>query len=397
MKWPWVRRERNLISISDPALAAFFGMGASYSGVAVSESTALGLSSVYRAVSLIAGTLAGLPLRTVREVGERRERVASFLDDPGEVADLTPFEWRETVHAHLLLHGNAFLAHVYNGGGGLAGLVPIHPLAVQIDPPPRVAGDQLIPPRTYKVSLQDGHRRTFTPATMTHIPALRLDGLRGLSPISVARNSLGIAIAGDRAAGKLFSDGALISGVVTPEEDFEPGDAEKIRADLNAHVSGWENAAQIAVINRKLKFTPWQMSAEDAQFMASRAFQVEEVARWYGVPPHLLMQTDKQTSWGTGVAEQNRGLARFTLAPWAQRVEQRLSRLLPAPRFVEYDFAGLVRPSPEQEIPLLIQQVNAGLMTPNEARALRNMDPLPGGDELRTPDPGSPASEVTTP
>lgn len=392
MRWPWSRKTEqpeNLISISDPALAAFFGVGSlNYSGVSVNEHTAMGLSAVYRAVSLISGTLAGLPLRTMREAEDgSRARVPSFLDNPaGALTGVTPFEWRETVLVHLLLHGNAFCAHILNGGGGLAGLLPIHPLQVSVEWQ-RDENGRLTGRKVYKATLDDGSRREFTDDTLTHIPALTLDGLRGLSPIAVARNSLGIAVAGDRAAAKLFSDGALISGMVTPEEDFEAGDAEKIKADLNNKVTGWENAAQIAVINRKLKFTPWQMSAEDAQFMASRSFQVEEIARWYGVPPHLLMQTEKQTSWGTGVAEQNRGLARFTLAPWAQRIEQRLSRLLPMPRFVEFDFAGLVRPSPEQEIPLLIQQVDAGLMTPNEARRLRGMDPIEGGDTLRGASP----------
>jgi HK97 family phage portal protein len=211
-----------------------------------------------------------------------------------------------------------------------------------------------------------------------------LDGLRGLSVISIARNSLGTAIAGDRAAAKMFSEGALISGIVSPEDDWQEGDAKTIRASLDQNVAGWENASKVAVVNRKLKFTPWTMSMEDAQFIQSRQFQIEEIARWTGVPPHLLMQTEKQTSWGTGVAEQNRGLARFSLNGWTSRIEQTLSRLLPAPRFVEFDFAGLERPTPEQEIDLLIKQVQAGLMTVNEARKIRNMDPIPGGDVLRS-------------
>jgi len=199
----------------------------------------------------------------------------------------------------------------------------------------------------------------------------------------VARNSLGTAIAGDRAAAKMFASGALHSGIVTPEEDVTEEEAKTIKESLNAKVSGWENAGEIAVVNRRLKFTPWTMSLEDAQFLQSRQFQVEEIARWTGVPPHLLMQTEKQTSWGTGVAEQNRGLSRFTLQSYTSRTEERLSRLLPAPRFCEFDFAGLLQPAPEVEIPLLIQQVAAGLMTPNEARRIRGMDPIDGGDVLR--------------
>lgn len=384
--WPW-RKARDLVSIGSPASADLFRFAArNYSGVAVGESTALGLSAVYRAVSLVSGTLAGLPMRTHRDAPGSRTTVPSVLDDPGAVADMTPYEWRETVLLHLLLHGNAFLAHVRNGAGGLAGLVPVHPLAVTIDDPPMApAGDGLTPMRTYTATLANGTRAEFTPATMTHIPALRVDLAtgRGLSPIAVARNSLGIAVAGDRAAANMFSDGALMGGLVTPDDDDTEFDAKEIKEQLDAKLSGWENAAALAVVNRRLKFTPWTINPVDAQFLQSRQFQVEEIARWYGVPPHLLMQTEKQTSWGTGVAEQNRGLARFTLAPWAQRIEQRLSRLLPAPRFVAFDFGDLLRPAPEQEIPLVLSQVAGGLITPNEGRKRLGYDPIEGGDTLR--------------
>jgi HK97 family phage portal protein len=383
----WSRRheQRSTYSISDPTLAMFFGVGApNYSGVSVSESSALGLSAFWRAISLISGTIASLPMRTLRDSDDgTRVRIGSFLDNPGGPDGPTPFEWTETVLADLLVHGNAFLAHVFNQGGGIAALVPIHPLSVSIELDADVLGG-----RVYQVSLVDGTRRTFTTLDMTHIPSLTLNGDgtgRGLSLISVARNSLGTGIAGDRAAARQFGNGAMISGLVTPEEDVTEDEARQIKEGLNAKIAGVDNAGDIAVINRRLKLTPWSMTNEDAQFIESRAFQIEEVSRWTGVPPHLLGQTDKQTSWGTGVESQNRALARTVLAPWAARIEQRLSRLLPSPRYVLFDFAGLERPTPETEIALLIQQVDAGLMTPNEARRFHGMDPLPGGDTLRVP------------
>lgn len=378
-------------SISDPAFAALVSLGAgNYSGVSVGEGSALALSAVYRAVSIVAGSVAGLPLRTVRDVDGIRTRTTSFLDDPGKPFGMTPFSWKETVLAHLLLHGNAYLMHIFNGAGSVVGLLPIHPLCVTAEwaPPDRpVYGEKL-----YRATLLDGTIREFDASTMTQIMAMSLDGLKGLSSISIARNSLGTAIAGDRAAAKLFSDGALLSGLVTAEDDnVDEEDAKVIQASLDRNIAGWENAAKVAFVNRKLKFTPWTMSMEDAQFLQSRQFQIEEISRWFGVPPHLLSQTEKQTSWGTGVAEQNRGLARYTLSPWTERIEEKLSQLLPSPRFCEFDYAGFIKPTPEVEIPLLIAQVNAGLMTPNEARRIRGMDPIPGGDELRVSQAPAPA------
>jgi HK97 family phage portal protein len=282
-----------------------------------------------------------------------------------------------------------FLQHVKNGAGAMVGATPLHPLSVSPAWERRDDGT-FTGRKVFGATLGDGTRRTFTQATMTQVMGPSLDGLRGLSLLGVARQSLGTTIAGDRAAARQFGNGALISGLVSTEEDVGEDEAKEIKAGLDRKLGGWENAGEVAFVNRKLKFSPWTMSAHDAQFLQSRQFQIEEVARWTGVPPHLLMQTEKQTSWGTGVAEQNRGLGRFTLLGWTMRFEQRLSRLLGpgGPRFAEFDFAGLERPTPEDEIKLLIEQVKAGLLTVNEARRVRNLPPIDGGDVLRG---GSPA------
>ena len=388
MRWPWQRQvdERSNWSVSDPAMAAYFNIGpGSYAGVAVNETSALGLSAVWRAVSLISQTIASLPLRTLRDDKDGiRQQVPSFLDDPGTPDGMTQFEWTETVLLYLLLHGAAPLLHIYNGGGALAGTLPVHPLCVTPEWEKNDSGKRT-GRKVFQVDLEDGSRRSLTQDEMTYIPGLSLDGLRGASVITVARNSLGTAIAGDRAAARMFGNGAMIAGLVTPEEDVTEEEAKAIKAGLDAKLTGVENAAQIAVINRKLKFTPWTMTAEDAQFLESRMFSVEEVARWFGVPPHLLMQTDKQTSWGSGVAEQNRGLARTVLTPWCNRIEQRLSRLLRGQAFVEFDLTGLERGNPEGEIELLIKQVEAGLLTADEARAIRNLPPLPAAAAQEPP------------
>lgn len=375
--WPFGRHQETRsvpTSIQDPALAAYFGVAAPvYAGVAVTEQTALGLSAVFRAVSLIAQSIGQLPLKTYRDTEGLRIEVSSFLDDPGGPDGLTPFEWMELVLVHLLLHGNAFLLHVFNGAGSIAALQPLHPLCVQIVPEPAAPAGKV-----FRVTLANGTQRTLTTADLTHIPALGTDGLCGYSPIWIARNSLGTAIAGDRAAAKMFANGAMISGLVTPkgDDDITEEEAKAVKEGLDRKIAGWENSSTVAVFNKALQFTPWTLSAEDAQFIESRTFQIEEVARWYGIPPHLLMSVEKTTSWGAGIEEQNRGLSRTVLAPWCARIEQRLSRLLPMPRFVEFDMAGLERGTPAEEINLLIQQTQAGILTIDEARAIRNLPPL---------------------
>lgn len=378
----WARKVlpafRALFAASDPGFARLFRYGpVNYAGVPVTEGSALGLSAVWRAVNLISRTLAQLPMRTLRDTGDgMRQRVTSFLDDPGKPIGLTPFDWKALVFAHLLLHGNAYLRHIYGGASQLLGLQPVHPLCVTIRLPYADDDAQPVGGKWFDITLSDGTRETHDASTLTHVMGFSVDGVIGLSPITVARNSLGTAIAGDQAAAKMFNNGLTVSGIVTPEDDVDPEELGDIKTEINNSMTGVQNTGGVAAINRRLKFQQVQMSAQDAQFLESRQFSIEEVARWWGVPPFELMQTEKQTSWGTGIESQQRGLGRTTLAPWATSLEQVLSRLLPNPRFVEFEFAALERPTPEQEIDLLIKQVSAGLLTIDEARAIRNLPPL---------------------
>jgi HK97 family phage portal protein len=388
VKWPWQRQPEapanTSLSIADPLLVQYFTPGGlvDLAGVTVGETSALGLSALYRALSLVSGTLASLPLNTWTGQGTERKKVPSIFDDPDGPDQQTVYEWKESVFLHLLLHGRAGALKVRNEAGGLVRLPLVHPLAFQVVQPTVdefQSGKLPAGGVWFEVSLNDGERVRLDADDFWYVPGPSLGYQVGISLLAYARQSLGTAIAGDKAAAKTFSSGALISGLATPsDEGFDlTEDIPQIRQELNRSVLGHENAGTIALVNRRLQFTPWTMTAQQAQFLESRQFQIEEISRWTGVPPHLLMQTDKQTSWGTGVDEQNRGLSKFVLGHWAQRFEQRASRLLARPRWCEFDFAGLERPNFAVEIDLLIKQVAAGILTLNEAREIRNLPPLP--------------------
>jgi HK97 family phage portal protein len=379
------------LSISDPALAGYFSPGGlvDLAGVVVGETSTLGLSAMYRALSLISGTLASLPLNSWTGQDSGRKKVPSIFDDPDPDGQ-TVYEWKESAFLHLLLHGRAGALKVRTEAGSLVRLPLVHPLSFWVEQPTL---DELRDPAKmpvggvwFVVLLHTGEQVRLDAQDFWYVPGPSLGGQVGISLLTYARHSLGTSIAGDRAAAKTFGSGALISGLATPADEGLDiaDDIPQIRRELNNAVLGYENAGTIALVNRRLNFTPWTMTAQQAQFLESRQFQVEEIARWTGVPPHLLMQTDKQTSWGTGVDEQNRGLSKFVLGHWAQRFEQRASRLLARPRWCEFDFAGLERPNFAVEIDLLIKQVEAGLLTVDEARAVRNLPPLP------KPDPATP-------
>lgn len=405
VRWPWSRAPEapvnSSLSIADPALAALFNPGGlvDLAGVSVGEQSALGLSALFRGVSLISGTLASLPLRSLRLDAEGSpEKVTSVFDNPDTDEGQTSFEWKETLFAHLVIHGRAGALKVRTEAGGLARLALCHPLTWYPEVPTLQefrTGELPAGGLWFVVTFADGSRKRLDATDFWQVPALAMTPGFGQGLLQLARPSLSTAIAADKAATKVFASGALISGLATPaDEGLDISeDIPKIRQELNRNVLGHENAGTIALVNRRLQFTPWTMTAQQAQFIESRQFQIEEISRWTGVPPHLLMQTEKQTSWGTGVDEQNRGLSKFVLGHWAQRVEQRASRLLARPRWCEFDFAALERPNFETNVGLVLQQIGAGLISPAYGRKLLNIPedaapaPAPNGGG-----PGDPAA-----
>lgn len=390
-------------SIGDPALAEFFGYGGTHSaGVSVTEMSALGLTAVYRAVSIIAGTIAGLPLRSYRTSPDgSRVEVDTFLTNPsGPGGPYTQFEWLELVMVHLLLHGNAYLQHVYGGAGQIVGLTPLVPSAVDVKPIRTAeeisayAGPAGAYRKYFTVHLADGTQRNFTCEDLTHIPALGTDGIKGLSPIEIQRMALGTAIAGDRATARLFASGMMIAGLVSADEDLPEDDAKAIVAGLRSKTAGAEHAGELAFVNARLNFTPWQSTAQDGQFNELRLFQINEASRMFGIPKVLLSE-DGASTWGSGIAQLLNWMARTTLQTWTTRLEQRLSLLLTRPVSCEFDYKGLLQPSPEVEIPLLLSQFDAGALTLPELREFLNLPPLPADTPSSPPADGTGESSPT--
>jgi len=395
VRWPWQRRDAVQPSAHYAPVASFLEMqGLVDLGAAVTEQSVLQLSPMYRAVSLIAGQLAGLPMRTFTGDPMERRAVASVFDDPDPDGQV-PFAWKETLFLHLLIHGRTGAViqrkQIDGGGeGGIAALPLAHPSTFRARGPrpyEKVPAGGLY----FDVMMADGTTKTFDRNGFWYVPGMSLNGRDGVSLIEKARLSLQTTTAADRAAGRMFSHGAMISGFITPadpDEDIED-DREQISREINNKFEGWQNTGRIPILNQRVKLNPWTMTARDAEFLASRQFQVEEVSRWTGVPPHLLMQTEKQTSWGTGVEEQNRALGRSVLDTWATRLEEHGSRLLARPRSLVLDFAKLERSSPEREQDSIRSDWDAGLITRNEARARRGMPPIEGGDVLKTDAPAA--------
>lgn len=365
--------------INSTLWADFLGVAESGAGVAVTEKSAMGLPAFYRGVCIIAGSIGSLPLKSYRDSPDgTRARVPSVFDDPGSLIDMFPSEWRALHATWMAIHGETFMRHRFNGVGELVGLDPVHPLAVSKVERTDEGRKQ------FTMSLAGGGSKIFGTGQMTQVIRLSLDGLRGVSPITVLREAIGSGIASQRAATRMFKNGQLIGGVLTSDDpDLEDDDARQMVEEVRQQTAGVDRAGDIAFLNAKLKFTPWSMTAADAQFLESREFSITDVARILGIPPHLLAQTEKQTSWGQGVTEQNRGLARFTLVHYTDPLEEACASLVGPTDFTEFDFAKLLKPTPEEERTSIIAQIQGGLITANEGRAILNLPPIEGGDELR--------------
>jgi HK97 family phage portal protein len=363
--------------------------------------TALQSPAFYRGVALISGTIASLPLKTYRNINTgqvdddgdpimKREEASSFLDSaPSGPYGLSPFSWRELIVFCLVSEGECGLLHVQNGVGNLAGLMPVHPTTYTVKWVR--SGDGVV--KQYQVQGESVPRHDDN---FTQILGLSLDGLRGVSPVILFQRGIQLSAAMEIAAMSTMSKGMHVSGIASAkDEDIDEDDAKIIKAGIDAKVSGPDNAGGIAFVNKRIDFKPWIQTNTDAQFIQSREFQVIEVARMLGLPPHLLGSTEKQTSWGTGISEQNSALHRYTLMPITSRIEQALSPLLSQPKFVEFDYHGLLQGTPAEEHNQLIALVDGGIMTPNEARAVMNLPPIDGGDTFKLPTPPPPIVKQT--
>lgn len=374
-------------AITDTALLELVGGGKTASGVKVTETRSLTMPAVWRAVTLLAGSIAGLPIHAYRQEGEARVRAGGasqstrVLSDPHP--DLTVFEWLELLVCHLALWGNAYLLIKRDGLGRALYLLPIHPSQVQVG---RRSSDQA---KRYAITgpLPDGSKgRVLGDLDVLHIPGFGYDGVCGVSPIRAARQGVALALAAEEFGGKLFGSGSLATGILQTEQRLTQGQADRLSDRWNDKRTGLGSAHGTIVLDKGVKFTQLTIPPEDAQFLESRSFQVSEIARMFGIPPHMLSDTEKSTSWGTGIEQQTIGFVTYTLRPWLARIEQRLTRLLrPDTVYVRFSLEGLLRGDSGQRAAFYKSMWDLGALSTNEIRAYEDLGPVDGGNTRYRP------------
>jgi HK97 family phage portal protein len=354
----------------------------SAAGQRVSADTAMQLSTVWSCVRLISETVATLPLAIYSRdaSGGKTPAIAhpiyALLHDAPN-ADQTAAEFWESVCASLCLWGNAF-AEIARQGGRVIALTPLRPDMMQVE-------------RTKEgvlryIHSEFGQKRILAEEDVFHVRGFGVGGELGLSPIAYARHSLGLAMAIDEAAAKLFANGMLASGILTSEGVLKPDQ----RAQLNRIMETYKasrNAGKLMILEAGLTYEPLQLSPEDSQMLAARSFSVEEICRWFRVPPFMVGHTTKSTSWGTGLEQQMIGFLTFSLRPYLTRIEQSIKRKLitPAERatlFAEFSLEGLLRADSAARAAFYSQMAQNGIYTRNEIRAKENLRSMAGGDQL---------------
>jgi len=355
-----------------------FYFGSSAAGKAVNERTAMQTSAVYACVRILSEAVAGLPLHVYRYTEDGgKERVPELMlyrllhDEPNP--EMTSFIWRETSMSHLLIHGNAYSQIIRDGRGYPVALYPLLPSRMEVD---RAANNELI--YTYQ---SDKGQVKLTRWDVLHIPGLGYDGIVGYSPIAMAKQAIGTAIAVEEYGAKFFANGASPGGVL----EF-PGvvkDVQRVKDSWNAGYQGSDNAHKVALLEEGARFNPISLPPEAAQFLQTRKFSITEIARIFRVPPHMLADLEKATF--SNIEHQSLEFVKFSLQPWVSRWEQSLRQALILPSekaliTIRFNLDGLLRGDFKSRYESYAIGVQNGFLSPNDVRSLEDLNLIPNGD-----------------
>ena len=367
-----------------------FFFGGSTSGKAVNERTAMQMTAVYACVRVLSEAVAGLPLHVYRysEDGSKEKALKHPLyrllhDEPNP--EMSSFNFRETLMGHLLLYGNAYAQIIRNGRGEVMGLYPLMPAKMTVD---RDSGGNLY--YLYSRGSDDAPEAGengqvyLPPDQVLHIPGLGYDGIVGYSPIAMAKNAVGLGIATEEYGAKFFANDASPSGILE-----HPGvlkNPDKVRESWNKLFRGSVNSHQIAVLEEGLKYQPIGISPDQAQFLETRKFQLNEIARIFRVPPHMVGDLEKSSF--SNIEQQSLEFVKYTLEPWLMRWEQAMGRRLfteseKESYFIRFNVEGLLRGDYESRMNGYAVARQNGWMSANDIRELENLDRIPaelGGD-----------------
>ena len=355
--------------------ATTFSFGMAGSGKPVNARTAIQVSAVYACVRVIAETVASLPFSVFEQDKTGSQKALDhplyriLHDEPNP--EMTSFVWREAMLTHLLLWGNSYSQILRAGRGSIMGLYPLLPDHMEVD---RDDKGKL----TYTYSTTSGQQVKLRPEDVLHIPGLGFDGIMGYSPIAIERNAVGLSIAAEEFGGKFFGNGATPSGILTHPNTVK--NPKALRESWMEAYGGSSNANRVAILEEGMTFTRISMPNNEAQFLETRKFQVEEICRIYRVPPHMIADLEHATF--SNIEHQSIDFAVHTIRPWLVRIEQAINRALFSEKekgrfYCQFNLDGLMRGSYKERMEGYSIARQNGWMSANDIRQLENQNPIP--------------------
>lgn len=378
---------RDLTLNSAGMLLDGFGSTSTRAGVTVTVDSAMQLSAVSACVRLISESIASLPLHVYEGEGQSRKRVTDMREvqllrsEPNRV--MSAFTFLETLAAHLLLWGNCYAYIVRNQAGDPLELLLVHPQDVSVLKQPN--GEL-----AYQLRLTRTGSIRVNQADIMHVPGLSFDGMLGMSPIRFAAQSIGLGLAAEGYGAAFFGNSSIPSGFISTTSKLTEVQA-RLLADRWRQTYGGANSQGTAILDNAAEFKRISIPPEEAQFIETRKFQLQDIARWYRVPPHMIGDLERATF--SNIEHQGLEFVTHTLRPWLVRFEQEITRKLfptsssgrPSPYYVEFNVDGLLRGDIKSRYDAYAVGRNWGWLSVNDIRAKENMNPLPDGDQYLVP------------
>jgi HK97 family phage portal protein len=352
----------------------------SAAGVDVNDQAALSCMAVYAAVRILSETVGSLPGHVMRLTDVGKEKALThplysiIHEQPNP--EQTAMEWRETAMCHLLLRGNHYSEKQYDNAGRVIALWPIHPDRVTIERANPNA------PLTYRISIPGGGEVRYGPDRILHLRGLGSNGVTGFSPIAVARQAIGLAIASQEYGARLFKNDTRPGGVLEhPQKLSEPA-YKRLRESIENQHQGLSNAHRMMILEEGMKWSQVGINPDEAQFLESRKFSVTEIARMFNLPPHFLRDLERATF--SNIEQQAIEFVVYTLRPWVVRFEQRLKIELLSPQdrvthFIKFNVDGLLRGDIQTRYNAYHVAKQDGWLNADEIRELEDMNPIPNG------------------
>ncbi|MBY7157224.1 phage portal protein, partial [Enterobacter hormaechei] len=352
--------------------------GTSSSGKVVTADKAIQLSAVWACVRLLSESISTLPLKIYVRQPDGSRKAAT--DHPAYSilcrrpnSEMTPSRFMLMVVASICLRGNAFIEKKFIANR-LVSLVPLLPQNMVVK---RLVTGAL----EYKYT-ENGNERVIPVKNIMHIRGFGLDGVCGMMPMKTGRDVIGSAMAVEESAAKIFEQGLQSSGFLSAENALSDEQRERLRSYMAAF-TGSKNAGKIMVLEGGLKYQGVTMNPEDAQMLESRSFSIEEICRWFRVPPFMVGHTTKQSSWASSLEGMNLQFLTHTLRPLLVNIEQEIGRCLldsDDEVFAEFSVEGLLRADSAGRAAYYTSALQNGWMSRNDVRRLENMPPIEGGD-----------------